>query len=90
MRTAAVTRAWLHLLILSAASVLLAAWSGAVPGPTTIGALVLVIAWLKARVILSRYLGLWQAPSWQSGFNWGLGIYCLVLLGLFLAPGLTR
>ncbi|WP_269586016.1 cytochrome C oxidase subunit IV family protein [Roseibium sp. Sym1] len=90
MKTAAVTRAWLQLLLLSAASVFLAAWSGVLPGPTATGALVLVIAWLKARVILSRYLGLWQAPSWQSGFNWGLGIYCLVLLGLFLAPGLTR
>lgn len=48
------------------------------------GTLVLLLALLKARVILSRYLGLDAAPRWRRGFNLTLGLFCAVLLGLFL------
>jgi cytochrome c oxidase subunit IV len=48
------------------------------------GALVVGLALLKARVILSRYLGLDAAPRWRRGFNLTLGLFCAVLLGLFL------
>ena len=80
------TRAWTGLLLLSAASVLIAAGFTDKLSVGATGALVLVFAWMKARVVLSRYLGLWQAPTWLSGFNWVLGLFCLLLLGLFLVP----
>ncbi|MEM9632079.1 MAG: nitric oxide reductase F protein [Pseudomonadota bacterium] len=83
------TRAWLTLLLLSGASVLAAILAGASVSASTIGVFVLVFAWMKARVILSRYLGLWQAPSWLAGFNWALGLYSLLLLVLFLIPAFT-
>ena len=53
------------------------------------GGVVLMLALLKARVILSRYLGLWRAPSWRRGFNLSLTAFCLTLLGLYLAAGNT-
>jgi Prokaryotic Cytochrome C oxidase subunit IV len=86
MRTDPILRAWLSLLVLSAASVVAALVAGMGFGESVVGVLVLLFAWMKARVILARYLGLWQAPSWQSGFNWVLGLFCLLLLGLYLAP----
>ncbi|PVB62364.1 cytochrome C oxidase subunit IV family protein [Labrenzia sp. 011] len=86
----ATTRAWVMLMMLSAASVMVALTDGAGFGASSAGAVILLFAWMKARVILARYLGLWQAPGWLSGFNWVLGLYCLLLLGLFLAPGLVR
>ncbi|MBG6205168.1 nitric oxide reductase NorF protein [Labrenzia sp. EL_13] len=84
-----ITRAWFDLLFLSAASVLIAAGFTETLGAGATGGLVLVFAWMKARVILSRYLGLWQAPIWLSGFNWALGLFCLLLLGLFLIPEIS-
>ena len=83
------TRAWLGLLLLSAASVLIAAGATGMLNTGVTGALVLVFSWMKARIVLSRYLGLWQAPVWLSGFNWALGLFCLLLLVLFLIPELS-
>ncbi|POF27742.1 nitric oxide reductase F protein [Roseibium marinum] len=86
----ATTRAWVTLMVLSGASVLVALTGGASFGGSVAGALILLFAWMKARVILARYLGLWRAPAWLSGFNWVLGLYCMLLLGLFLAPDFIR
>ncbi|MCV0427400.1 MAG: hypothetical protein K5905_18220 [Roseibium sp.] len=83
------TRAWLVLLLLSGASVLAAVLAGGSFSKSVIGVFVLLFAWMKARVILSRYLGLWQAPTWLSGFNWALGFYGLLLIGLYLIPAFT-
>lgn len=82
-------RAWVLLVVLSAASVLGALAVGAGVNEHLVGSLVLLLAWLKARVILSRYLQLWRAPVWKAGFNWVLGVFCLVLLGLYLAPAIS-
>lgn len=84
-----VQRAWTFLLVLSAASVLGALAVGAGVNEAVVGSFVLLFAWLKARIILSSYLQLWRAPVWRSGFNWVLGLFCLVLLGLYLAPALS-
>lgn len=80
------TRAWLTLLALSASTAALAvaqprlaAW--AVPAAS---AALLLLAWVKARVILKHYLGLSAAPAWLRGFTVVLAIYCAVLLGLAL------
>jgi len=50
------------------------------------GAVILGLALIKGRIILSRYLGLESSRFWRRGFNFGLTIYALVLLGLYLAP----
>ncbi|MBP9181654.1 MAG: cytochrome C oxidase subunit IV family protein [Fuscovulum sp.] len=77
-----VTKAWAWLVALSAASTGLAA-SG-LAGPT-FALCVLALAGLKARVILSRYLGLVSAPGWQRGFDLGLGLFLATCATLALA-----
>lgn len=83
------TRAWASLLALSLLSTLIAvAVSGALMngGAMTMGgALILALAWAKARVILNAYLGLATAPVWRRGFGVALALYALLLLGLYLA-----
>ena len=61
--------AWGGLVALGAATSLLAAVVGPPPIPTLAAALVLALAWLKARLILRRYLCLEAAPSWRGGFD---------------------
>jgi len=79
-------RAWVLLLVLALASTFLALpWLWNI-WPTVAGSGVLVLAWLKARVVLARYLGLAAAPTWQRGFDISLGLFCLLLLVLYLAP----
>ncbi|WP_068010950.1 cytochrome C oxidase subunit IV family protein [Pseudovibrio axinellae] len=82
------TRAWIALLILSIGSTIVASLADYGLGTTATGAVILLLAWFKARTILSRYLGLWKAPSWNHGFNWVLAAFCLILLGLYLVPAL--
>ena len=77
-----VTRAWVWLVALSVASTGLAA-SG-LAGPAFVVS-VLALAGLKARVILSRYLGLAAAPGWQRGFDLGLGLFLATCATLALA-----
>lgn len=81
------TRAWLMLLALSAASTALALAHPSLVGRAVplASAALLVLAWAKARIILSDYLGLAAAPVWRRGFGLVLGIYALLLLGLTLA-----
>lgn len=84
------TRAWVRLLALSATTTVLAVAHPSLHGwaiPTTSAAL-LGLAWLKARSILSRYLGLSAAPAWLRGFNLVLGLYAALLLALTLAAQL--
>ncbi|WP_297771757.1 nitric oxide reductase F protein [uncultured Roseovarius sp.] len=54
--------------------------------PVAAAVVVMALAWQKARIILGKYLGLVQAPGWQRGFDVALTGYCLLLLGLYLAP----
>ncbi|SDI44400.1 hypothetical protein [Aliiruegeria lutimaris] len=83
------TYAWLSLILLSGASAAIAVMVCQNAVPTMTGAATLLVAWMKMRVILSRYLGLWRAPSWRAGFNGVLGGYCLLLLGLYVIPVLA-
>lgn len=83
-------RAWAFLIAFSAGST---AFALAVPGLAgtalaVAGAAILTLAWLKARVILSDYLGLRAAPFWRRGFGMVMGIYMIGLLVLYLAPSL--
>ncbi|WP_424943588.1 cytochrome C oxidase subunit IV family protein [Aliiroseovarius crassostreae] len=83
MTQAALTRAFLTLIALSVTTTVLTelrpqAGMGFV-------ALVLILAGLKARVILMDYLDLRSAPKWQRGFNAFLVVFLLTGFGLYLA-----
>ena len=83
------TKAWMTLIGLSALSTVIAL---TLPGLEATGlkaasALILVFAWLKARVILSRYLGLAAAPAIGRGFGVVLALFMLAAGGLYLAGG---
>lgn len=84
-----VTKAWLFLLTLSGASTVLsvAVARGAMSqaAATLVGAAILALAWAKARIILNAYLRLSQAPAFRRGFGLALGLYALLLLGLYLS-----
>ena len=76
------TKAWALLVALSAASTALAAsgLSGA-----ALALPILILAGLKAHVILRDYLGLAAAPDWLRGFDLGLTLLILAFAGLSLA-----
>jgi Prokaryotic Cytochrome C oxidase subunit IV len=76
------TKAWALLLALSAASTALAA-SGL--GGEALALPVLILAGLKAHVILRDYLGLAVAPGWLRGFDLGLALLILAFAGFSLA-----
>ena len=76
------TRSWLILMGLSAISTAFAA-SGLSGAGFTLA--VLALAGLKARVILSAYLGLSAAPGWQRGFDLGLTLLLALMATLALA-----
>ncbi len=86
-------RAWVALLVLSATSTAVAIFidrgktaSGANWVPVAAGMVILLLALIKGRIILSRYLGLETTRFLRRGFNTALTLYALVLLGLYLAP----
>lgn len=83
------TRAWIALIILSAASTALAAAvaSGNLAGlwVTLAGAAILALARGKAQLILDAYLGLATAPAFRRGMALVMALYALLLLGLYVA-----
>lgn len=88
MRLGPLSRAWITLVVLSGLSTLAAALVNRGVDIRLTGTMVLILALLKARVILARYLGLAEAPSWRRGFNLVLSLFCAVLLGLYLIPAI--
>ena len=77
-------RAWIALIAFSLGSTAVSLWSWPAHLTAVAGALVLTLGWLKARVILARYLGLVAAPFWRRGFEISLALFCVLLLGLYL------
>ncbi|WP_244614841.1 nitric oxide reductase F protein [Pukyongiella litopenaei] len=77
-------RAWATLIALSLGSTALAVSAIPPAWQPAAGAAILILAWAKARVILARYLGLAAAPFWARGFGIALGVFCVVLLVLYL------
>ncbi|MGB3315499.1 MAG: cytochrome C oxidase subunit IV family protein [Albidovulum sp.] len=86
--TNTVTRAWALLLALSAAStgLAVAVTGGHLTGAalSATGAAILILAWVKARLILNAYLRLNEAPAFQRGFGLTLALYAGLLLVLYL------
>jgi hypothetical protein len=54
--------------------------------PPAAAAVLLGLAALKADVILTRYLGLAETPSWRRGFRAALAFLMVALFGLYLFP----
>ncbi|RDW14380.1 cytochrome C oxidase subunit IV family protein [Paracoccus thiocyanatus] len=73
------TRIWLLLLGLSAATTALAFASGPVAA-----AALLVLAWLKARAILCGFLHLDRGSGWRAAFLVPLAIWLVLIWGLHL------
>lgn len=83
-----ITRAWLILLALSAASTFVSL-NVTLQRPDAIpflgGVVILLLAWAKARLIAARYLDLAEAPGYLRGFSLVLALFMAALLGLYLA-----
>lgn len=76
-------RAWAWLVALSIGSTVVALSLQRLDA-TLAGVVILTLAWLKARVILSRYLGLAEVPAIAFGFGLVLGLFMLAALGLYV------
>ena len=85
MRADPLLRAWLSLIALSGGSAVVAAMVGAGFNRSAAGAAILLLAVMKARVILSRSLGLASSRAWLRGFSTVLVFFAALLLGLYLA-----
>jgi hypothetical protein len=81
-----VTRAWGWLVALSLIATAVAALG---LQPRWLAAAALPLAWVKAQIILNRYLGLAQAPAIARGFALALGAFMalLIVLAIAAAPG---
>lgn len=78
------TRTWALLIGLSLASTVLAALvSKGHAGQLALGA-ILLLAWIKAHLILRTYLGLGQVPQVLRGFDIVLGLVMIAMLALAL------
>jgi hypothetical protein len=74
--------AWVALAALSLGTVLLATADVSGRGATFVAAGVLVLAGLKARVILTRYLGLAGSRFWTHAFDLAIGLFLALSLAL--------
>lgn len=81
------TRAWLKLIALSAASTVIAATverRGNASATIVVVAILALAGW-KARIILRDYLELAGAPQWMRGFTVALTVFLLAGIALRLA-----
>jgi uncharacterized membrane protein YjjP (DUF1212 family) len=79
-------RAWLWLVAFGVATSLVAALAGTGRWHPALAAVVLALAGLKAVQILRHYLGLAAVPNWRRGFETVIGLYLVLLFGLYLVP----
>lgn len=79
-------RAWGALIVLSLGSTVLSMIVLPDLWVAVAGVSILVLAWIKARIVLARYMGLARAPAWQRGFDICLGLFAAMLIGLYLVP----
>lgn len=82
-------RAWGLLIALTALTTVIALARPDTPRVAVIasGAVILGLAWLKARVILGRYLELDAHPGPRRVFGTVLGMWAIAALGLYVAAG---
>lgn len=72
------TRTWVLLIGATAATTLLASFDGKIAM-----AGLLVLAWVKARLILGRFLHLEGTRGWLSAFTLPLALWLLAIGGLY-------
>jgi nitric oxide reductase NorF protein len=84
MSANSLVRAWGWLLAMSAATTILTLASGSMPRGAFAGA-VLLLAGLKARLILTQYLGLSVSRFWRGSFALAIGLFLLAAFALTLA-----
>ena len=76
-------KTWALLIALTLATAALAGFDGGLVTLT-----VLALAWLKARLILGRFLHLGAAPGWLVAFTLPIGIWlALIAAALLIARG---
>ncbi|WP_170771900.1 cytochrome C oxidase subunit IV family protein [Ruegeria lacuscaerulensis] len=75
------TRAWLALLALSLGSASLTVLHLPV---AVLGAGILLLALIKARVILAQYLDLTHSPAWLRGFTAVFAAFSILIFALYL------
>ncbi|MFA9474158.1 MAG: cytochrome C oxidase subunit IV family protein [Filomicrobium sp.] len=83
MRARALIEAWAVLVGLSAATTILSIFEVSGRGGVIIAGFVLLLAGIKARVILSRYLQLRNSRFWTRSFDFAIGSFLLLSFGLF-------
>ena len=71
---------------LSLVTVAIAAPGVTLAGPALAVAALLILAGIKAEIILSRYLGLSAAPPWRRGFRAAVILLLTILYALWLIP----
>jgi len=76
-------QAWISLAALSLGTVLIASSEGDGKSGMALAAGVLVLAGLKARVILARYLGLGGSRFWMNAFGLAIGLFLALSFGLY-------
>jgi len=74
--------AWTALIVLSLSTVLLASRGG--PAGPFVALGVLVLAGMKARMILARYLGICGSRFWTRTFDLVIGLFLALCFGLYL------
>jgi len=79
--------AWGLLVALSLATTVLTLIEASGHVRLVIGGAVLVLAGLKARIILSRYLHLAHSAFWMRSFDMAIGLFLLIAFALFAAAG---
>lgn len=77
-------KAWILLVALSAITTALATFSG--DWGVGFVAVILILSGWKARIILNNYLGLDVSGFWRRGFNAFIGMFLLLVLGLYFLP----
>lgn len=81
--------AWLALAILGIGTTLVTLWQTPLLSRAAVTGLVLVLAGLKARVILARYLGLAASPFWTRTFDLVIALFLLAAFAIYSLGGAT-
>lgn len=84
MPTRDLVQAWVALLILSFGTVLIASTGRSALSAGWIAGSVLILAGLKGRIILARYLGLSGSRFWTRAFDLVLVLFLAVAFAVYL------
>lgn len=75
--------AWALLMALSLATTALTLVEASDPVRIATGGVVLMLAGLKARIILTRYLRLAGSTFWTRSFDMAIGLFLIIAFALF-------